>query len=64
MMSKPVLLTILAALIGAAGGFAYYYFVGCSTGTCPIPSKPYISTGYGALLGLVLAGGRKKPDKG
>jgi hypothetical protein len=63
MISRASLLTMLAVLIGAAGGFAYYRFVGCSTGTCPITSNPYISTGYGALLGLVLAGGKKKTDK-
>ncbi|MBI5464506.1 MAG: hypothetical protein HY966_06100 [Ignavibacteriales bacterium] len=39
-------------LIGAAGGYAYYYFVGCVSGTCPITSNPYISTAYGAVIGL------------
>jgi hypothetical protein len=63
MIQKPTLLMILAGVLGAAGGFAYYHFVGCASGTCPITSNPYISTGYGAVLGLVLAGGRKKPDK-
>lgn len=47
-------------MLGAAGGFAYYYFVGCASGTCPISSNPYISTGYGAVLGLLLRGGKKK----
>ncbi len=63
MISKAALMPILAVLLGAAGGYAYYHFIGCSTGTCPITSSPYISTGYGALLGLLLAGGRKKPGK-
>ena len=36
-------------------GFAYYYFVGCASGTCPITSNPYVSTAYGALVGLLLA---------
>jgi len=62
MMTRTSLLTVAAVLIGAAGGYAYYHFVGCSTGTCPITSNPYISTGYGALLGLVLAGGKKKQN--
>lgn len=37
--------------LGAVGGFAYYYFIGCASGTCPISSNPYISTVYGALVG-------------
>ncbi len=45
--------------LGALGGFAYYYFVGCVSGTCPITSNPYISTGYGALMGAVLGWERK-----
>ncbi len=40
-------------LIGAVAGYAYYYFVGCAGGTCPISSKPLNSTLYGALVGAV-----------
>jgi hypothetical protein len=42
---------ILIISVGAAGGFAYYYFIGCVSGSCPITSNPYISTTYGALVG-------------
>ncbi len=41
-------------LLGAAGGFLYYKFVGCKTGTCPITSNPWISTLYGALIGFMV----------
>ncbi len=44
----------LGALIGAAGGFAFYYFIGCRTGSCPITGNPIISSGYGALMGVLL----------
>ncbi|MGQ9806584.1 MAG: DUF6132 family protein [Chlorobiales bacterium] len=48
--------------LGALGGFAYYYFIGCASGTCAITSNPYISTGYGALMGAVLGWDRKSID--
>jgi phage shock protein E len=47
---------------GGTAGFAYYYYVGCVSGTCPITSNPYISTAYGMMMGAVLGwGGQKKP---
>ncbi|MGD0590078.1 MAG: DUF6132 family protein [Bacteroidota bacterium] len=45
---------ILFSLLGALGGYAYYYYVGCHSGTCPISGNPFISTLYGAGIGLVL----------
>jgi len=47
---------VIAIVIGAGLGFAYYRFIGCSSGTCPITSNPYISTIYGAVLGALVAG--------
>lgn len=44
-------LIIILATLGAIGGFLYWRFVGCETGTCPIKSVWYWSTLYGALLG-------------
>ena len=52
----------LVILAGATGGYAYYYFIGCLSGTCPITSNPYISTAYGALVGG-LAGWTGNPKK-
>lgn len=54
---------MLFIVAGAGLGYAYYYFIGCVSGTCPITSNPYISTAYGALVGLVLHGAGKKPQK-
>jgi hypothetical protein len=51
---------ILFSLLGALGGYAYYYYVGCASGTCPISSNPYVSTLYGAGMGLILTIGKGK----
>jgi hypothetical protein len=51
---------ILFTLLGALGGYVYYYFVGCSSGTCPISSNPWISTMYGAVMGFILTAGKRK----
>ena len=51
---KKHILKITGILAGGIGGFAYYHFVGCTSGTCPITSNPYISVLYGALMGYLL----------
>lgn len=45
-----------SAGVGAVLGYAYYRYIGCATGTCPITSNPWISTIYGAVLGYMIAG--------
>jgi len=47
---------IFAGVAGAIAGYAWYRVVGCSTGTCPLTSNPYISTLYGAVMGVLIAG--------
>ncbi len=50
--------------IGALLGFGYYYYIGCASGTCAITSNPYISTAYGAMIGLLFVWPEKeKVDK-
>ncbi len=46
---------IIGIMVGGLFGFGLYKFIGCSTGACPITSNPWISTIYGAILGLVIA---------
>jgi len=45
---------VIGALIGGIAGFAYYKWVGCSTGTCPITSNPWTSTIYGMVMGALV----------
>jgi len=40
-------------LAGGIGGFLYWRFVGCNTGTCPIKSVWYYSTLYGLIMGYL-----------
>jgi hypothetical protein len=44
---------ILPVVFGAGGGYAYYYFIGCASGACPISSNPYISIFFGGVLGAL-----------
>ena len=47
-------LAIMGIAVGAVGGYMYYYFVGCASGTCAITSNPVISTLYGSFMGGLL----------
>lgn len=47
---------IIGTILGGAVGFTYYYKVGCSSGTCPITSNPWLSILWGALMGYLLVG--------
>ena len=43
--------TFLGIVVGAIGGYLYYHFIGCSSGSCAITSQPINSTLYGAAMG-------------
>lgn len=47
-------LVVIGIIAGAIGGYLYYHFVGCTSGTCPITSKPLNSTLYGGMMGGLL----------
>lgn len=46
---------MLGAAIGGGLGFAFYKFVGCASGACPLTSNQIITPIYGALLGVLIA---------
>jgi uncharacterized membrane protein len=54
MNKRHIVYIAIGALVGAAGGYAYWMFIGCESGTCPITSKPLNSTLYGVLMGGLL----------
>jgi hypothetical protein len=51
---KKNILVIFGITIGAIGGYLYWKHIGCISGTCPITSKPFNSTAYGAIMGGLL----------
>ncbi len=53
----------IGVVVGGVLGFAYYYFIGCKSGTCVITSNPTISTMYGVLLGVLWTFPTKKKVK-
>lgn len=53
---KKVVRPSLFALGGMAVGLAYYFLVGCTTGSCAITSNPVRSMLYMGLIGLLLSG--------
>lgn len=57
------LISIIGILVGAIGGYIYYDQVVCTTGGCPLTSNPYITVGWGALMGYLLFDmfNKKKP---
>jgi len=46
-------LLIIFSIIGLTGGFLYWKFIGCVSGTCPIKSVWYLSTLFGGLVGYL-----------
>jgi hypothetical protein len=51
---------LVSTLVGLAGGYAYYYFIGCNSGTCAITSSPVNSLIWGGFMGLTFGWPTKK----
>jgi len=60
---KKYQLTLIGVVLGALGGYLYYHFIGCSSGSCAITSRPVNSTLYGALMGGLIFNIFKKENK-
>jgi hypothetical protein len=64
MTKKAIIITGIGVVVGAVAGYFYYFYIGCTSGTCAITSKPLNSTFYGALMGgLVFNMFVKSPKK-
>lgn len=51
---KKYKLGLIGIVLGGILGYAYYYFIGCNTGTCSITSKPINSSVYGMVMGYLI----------
>ena len=51
---------MVGTAVGAVAGYAYYYYIGCNSGTCAIQSNWHLSTLYGGLIGYVFVNSPKK----
>ncbi|MGL4331441.1 MAG: DUF6132 family protein [Bacteroidales bacterium] len=51
---KNNLLTIIGVIAGLIGGYFYWMYIGCNSGTCPITSSPLNSSLWGAVMGGLL----------
>ena len=49
-----ILRVIALPRVGSAGGWLYYRYVGCATGTCAVTSSPWLSVGFGCVFGSLL----------
>ncbi|WP_340113113.1 DUF6132 family protein [Maribellus mangrovi] len=47
-------LQLIFLVLGAIGGFLYWRFIGCTSGSCAIKSVWYWSTLWGAALGYLV----------
>ena len=51
---KKYLPEIAGAVIGAIGGFLYWKYVGCASGTCTIKSNWYLMVPWGMVMGFLV----------
>ncbi|HHT23534.1 MAG TPA: hypothetical protein GXZ87_09555 [Bacteroidales bacterium] len=56
------ILGLIGVVVGAIGGYAYYYYIGCASGTCPLKSNPYITVFMGAVIGYLILDIFKKKE--
>lgn len=61
-VDKKIIILIVSGAIGALLGYAYYYFIGCNSGSCPLTSNWYVTTIYGLIAGIIVGFPSKKKN--
>ncbi|MBW7890303.1 MAG: hypothetical protein H3C48_04605 [Chitinophagaceae bacterium] len=56
-------LWLIGALAGGVGGFLYWKWIGCNSGSCAITSSPRNSTLYFGVMGALFFSMLKKNTK-
>jgi hypothetical protein len=51
---------LVSTVVGLVGGYAYYYFIGCNSGSCAITSSPVNSMIWGTFMGVTFGWPTKK----
>lgn len=52
---KRLIIIGLGIAVGLIGGFLYWRFIGCTSGSCPITSNWHTSTLVGGIFGYLIA---------
>ena len=60
---RKVVITSIAIALGSISGFAYWYFIGCTSGTCPLTSNWHSTTLVGGVFGYLLSDSFKTKKK-
>jgi hypothetical protein len=53
----------LFTLAGALAGFAYWRFVGCTSGSCPLTANWHTSVLFGGLIGMLAVPAKKSSSE-
>jgi LytS/YehU family sensor histidine kinase len=53
-MKTTIIKWSIGIALGAVGGFLYWYYIGCNSGSCAITFSPINSTLYGGMMGGLL----------
>lgn len=48
------LFSLIGIILGIIGGYIYYIKIGCSSGSCPITSNPFMSMLWGGIIGYLV----------